>query len=69
MDDSPPTETALRRFRGTLALSLIGGAATGILGALFGVFAFLSSEWTSAAGFLVAAAIAFGLLGNALLRR
>jgi hypothetical protein len=69
MDDTRPTEAAMRRFRGTLALSVIGGAATGVLGALFGVFAFISNEWTSAASFLVAAGIAFGLLANALLRR
>ena len=69
MDDTRPTDAAMRRFRGTLALSVIGGAVTGVLGALFGVYAFLSDQWTSAAGFLIAAGIAFGLLANALLRR
>ncbi|HSA57206.1 MAG TPA: hypothetical protein VLE53_15950 [Gemmatimonadaceae bacterium] len=69
MSDPQPTDAAMRRFRGTLALSVIGGSATGVLGLVFGVLSFLSDDGAAAGSCFLAAAVAFGLLANALLRR
>ena len=69
MTDPQPTDAAMRRFRGTLALSVIGGSTTGVLGVVFGVLACLNGDGAAAGMFLLAAAVAFGLLANALLRR
>lgn len=69
MTDPQPTDAAMRRFRGTMALAVIGGAATGVLALVIGVLAYLNGNGSTAGTCLLAAAVAFGLLANALLRR
>lgn len=69
MTDPHPTDAGMRRFRGTMALSVIGGSATGVLALVIGVLAYLNGNGSTAGTCLLAAAVAFGLLANALLRR
>ena len=49
--------------------SIIGSLVTGVLGLLFAVFALFRGELSSAGICLIAAALAFGLLANAVYRR
>jgi hypothetical protein len=49
--------------------SIIGSLATGILGLFFAVFALFRGEISAAGICLIAAALAFGLLANAVYRR
>lgn len=60
-----------RRVDAVVALSVLGGAATGVVAFLAGVFALLpEGAGVSAAGLcFLAAAFAFGLLANGLIRR
>lgn len=63
MDKSPS------KFENVLGVVLILGLVTGIAGLLAAVFAFFSADWVGAGLCLAAAAVAFGLLANALLRK
>ncbi len=57
------------KYEMVLGISVIAGLVTGIASLLVSIFAFFNSDWTGAGICLVAAAIAFGLLVNALLHR
>jgi hypothetical protein len=50
-----------------IGLSVIGGALTGLAGLLAALASVLSGDWMAAGTCLIAVALAFGLLGGALL--
>jgi hypothetical protein len=56
------------RITVVVGLSVILGIITGLTSLLVTYFAFFGADWTGAGISLVAAALAFGLLSNALLR-
>ena len=58
----------VRRASWLIGLSTYGSALTGTAGLVIGFFALLGKRWDVAATSLIAAAIAFGALVNALLR-
>jgi hypothetical protein len=51
-----------------IGLAVVGGSIIGVLGFVAAVVAVLAGETTAAATFLIAAALALGLLANAVLR-
>ena len=57
-----------RRVMGMAGLAALGGVVTGFLGFLLCVFLVLTGSADAAAVSLLAAALAFGLVANALLR-
>jgi hypothetical protein len=56
------------RLEAVLGIVVIASLVTGFSGLLIAVFAFFSTEWVGAGVCLGAAALAFGLVANALLR-
>ncbi len=56
------------RSKAVLGTVIIAGLATGFAGLLGAVFAFFSADWVGVGVCLAAAAIAFALLTNAILR-
>ncbi len=56
------------RLEAVLGIVVIASLVTGFSGLLVAVFAFFSAEWVGAGVCLGAAALAFGLVANALLR-
>jgi hypothetical protein len=56
------------RFNNILGIAVMAALITGLTGFVTGVFAFFNADWTGAGVCLAAAALAFGLLANALLR-
>ena len=56
------------RFEAVLGTVVIAGLVTGFAGLLGAVFAFFNADWVGVGVCLAAAAIAFGLLTNAILR-
>ena len=58
-----------RRFSSIIGIALIFAMVTGIASLVVTVFAFFNADWLAAAIGLTAAALAFGLTANALLRR
>jgi hypothetical protein len=58
-----------RRTGWLIGLATLGTAIAGVASLLVALFAFVSGQWQSAGLCLLAAAFAFGLLANALLRR
>ena len=56
------------RLEAVLGIVVIASLFTGFSGMLVAVFAFFSAEWVGAGVCLGAAALAFGLVANALLR-
>jgi len=57
------------RFELVLGLAVVATLATGLIGLVMAAIASFNSDWTGAGLSLVAAALAFGLLTNAVLRR
>jgi hypothetical protein len=51
-----------------IGLMAIGSSLTGVLGLIGALITFFMEEYVATAGLTVAAALAFGLLANALLR-
>ena len=51
-----------------VGLAIHGSALVGTIGLLLGLVAFIGGEWDAAGACLIAAAIAFGALANALFR-
>ncbi|MCK4901070.1 MAG: hypothetical protein KAS38_19975 [Anaerolineales bacterium] len=58
-----------RRINLITGLAILGSLITGILSLIAALFPFLSGEYLSAGVFLIAAALAFGLLANATSRK
>jgi hypothetical protein len=58
-----------RRFSSFIGFTLIAAMLTGIASVVVAVFAFFNSDWIASGICLTAAALAFGLTTNALLRR
>lgn len=56
------------RINVVVGLSVILGIITGFIGLVVTYFAFFGADWTGAGISLVATALAFGLVANALLR-
>jgi hypothetical protein len=56
------------RINAVVGLAVILGVITGLIGLVVTYFAFFGADWTGAGISLVAAARAFGLVANALLR-
>jgi hypothetical protein len=56
------------RLEGVLGMVIIASLVTGLAGLVVAVFAFFDAEWVGGGVSLAAAALAFGLLANALLR-
>lgn len=52
-----------------LGIGVVFGLVTGIAGLLTAVYAFFSGEWLGTGLCLLAAAVAFGQIANALLRK
>lgn len=67
--DSSSTSSEARRTDWLVGLAVYGSALTGIVGLVLAVWSFLSGRWEAAGAGLVAGAVAFGALANALLRR
>jgi len=69
--DLTDSDTAVqtRRTGWLIGLATLGTAITGAASLLLALFAFFSGQWQAAGLCLLAAAFAFGLLGNAMLRR
>lgn len=69
--DAAGPDSGGRRTASILALALLGGAATGVVAFLVGLLSLLpGGDGAVAAGLcFAAAALSFGLLANALLRR
>ncbi|MCJ7700388.1 MAG: hypothetical protein MUO62_02290 [Anaerolineales bacterium] len=61
-------EKKSNKFEVILGIVVIAGMITGFVGLLAAVFAFFSADWVGVGVCLGAAALAFGLLANALLR-
>jgi len=61
-------EKERNRFEAVLGIVLIASVVTGFAGLLVAAFAFFSYEWVDAGVCLGAAALAFGLIANAILR-
>ncbi len=61
-------EKKSNKFEVILGIVVIAGMITGFVGLLAAVFAFFSADWAGVGVCLGAAALAFGLLANALLR-
>ncbi len=57
------------RFNATIALAVLGGGVTGIASLTAALFPFFNGEYLAAGMFVVAAALSFGLLANAVLRQ
>lgn len=62
MDDRNRTS---RRIAG---LAVLGGAVTGILALIGALYPFFNGDYASAGFMLIAAALAFGMLANAIFR-
>ena len=58
-----------RRYSSIIGFVLIAAMVTGIASLVVTVFAFINSEWIAAGISLTSAALTFGLIANALLRR
>lgn len=56
------------RFETLLGIAVVTGLITGFAGLLGAVFAFFNSDWMGTGICLIAAALAFGLISNSLLR-
>ena len=56
------------KFDAILGIVVVAGLATGFAGLIVALFAIFTGDWTGAGLGLVAAALAFGLLANAILR-
>ena len=52
----------------TIGLAVIGSSTIGIVGFIAAIIAVLAGEPTAAGTYLIAAALSFGLLANAVLR-
>jgi hypothetical protein len=52
-----------------IGLATVGAAATGVFALFAALLSFASGQWQAAGVCLIAAALAFGALANALLRR
>lgn len=61
-------ETGRRIGQSVGTVAVVGGVVTGFAGLVAGVFAFLNGEAVGAGACFAAAAIAFGLVANAVLR-
>ena len=58
-----------RRFSSMIGFAIIAVVMTGVASLVVAVVAFINSDWVASGISLVAAALAFGLTTNALLRR
>jgi uncharacterized membrane protein len=56
------------RINAVVGLSVMSGIITGLIGLVVAYFAFSGADWAGAGISLVADALAFGLVANALLR-
>jgi hypothetical protein len=65
----PDTRAATRQTSWLVGAATIGSIVTGVFALLGGLYAFLSGQWQAAGVCLIAAAVAFGALANAVLRR
>jgi hypothetical protein len=61
-------EKQTTRIMAFLGQSVIAGMITGIAGLVAAVFAFIGGDWTGTGVCLIAAALSFGMLANAMLR-
>lgn len=66
---SQPDKSETRRAERTAGLAIYGATVVGMAGVLLGFGMALTRNWGASATYFVAAALAFGLLANALLRR
>ena len=57
-----------RKFETLIGLVILGGAITGVAGFVAALVAFFSGEFVATGACLIAAALSFGLLANALIR-
>ena len=57
-----------RKFNALMALALIGGSITGAISLVAALFPFAVGNFSSMGECLIAAALSFGLLANAVLR-
>jgi hypothetical protein len=69
MTELPAPEKSSRLSNAALALSIIGSCAVGVIAIVMIVPAFYERHWLGIAVMLLAAAMSFGLLANAILRR
>ena len=65
----PDTTPESRRTSWVVGLATVGSGITGVIAFLAGIFSFLSGQWQPAGVCFIAAALAFGMLANAVLRR
>ena len=63
-----PSDGGGKRVDWLIGLSIYGGAITGVAALALALFSFFNGQWPTAATSLIAAAIAFGALANAVLR-
>ena len=69
MSSIPTPADSPRRMNAALAASIIGSTLTGFAAFMLGLLAFVRGSPVGAGALLGAAALAFGLLANAMLRR
>ena len=71
MVDLPDSDkkSGTRQTSWLVGFATLGSVVTGIFALLCGLYAFLSGQWQAAGVCLIASALAFGALANAVLRR
>ena len=71
MADLPDSnrKTEARQASWLVGASTLGSLVTGVFALLSGLYAFLSGQWQAAGICLIAAAVAFGALANAVYRQ
>mgnify|MGYP006303393375 CR=1 FL=1 len=58
-----------KRPESIVGVTVIAGQVTGFIGLLGAIFAFFTDEWVGVGACLIASALAFGLIANAMLRQ
>jgi uncharacterized membrane-anchored protein len=66
---SQKVDNKTNKFEAVLGIVVIASLVTGVAGLLAAVFAFFSADWVGVGVCLGAAALAFGLVANAILRQ
>lgn len=69
MADSSSTDRDNRQVNRFIGLAVYGSALAGIGGVLLALLGVMTGRWEAAGAGLIAAAVAFGALANALLRK
>ncbi len=62
-------EKRVERFQSLLSVGIIAGLVTGFVAFIAAALAFFSADWIGTGVCLAAAALAFGMISNAVLRQ